>query len=434
MSSMSRTENTSVSSVFSGTPAIAWVMWLLVSLFFAYQYILRVMPNIIMTDVMQQFNFNATTFGQYSGVYYIGYSLVHLPIGILLDRFGPRKVLTICILMAGLGTLPVIISDFWLYPIIGRAFIGMGSAGAILGVFKIIRMCFKEARFTRILGFSVTIGAMGAIYGGGPLNYLCGLMGYKVVSAILIGISVLLAASIYFIVPNIEPDKNTTILSELKQVFGSKKIMLICFLSGLMVGPIEGFADVWGSKFLKQVFGFEDAIASSLPSIIFLGMCFGSPVLGYIVEKSRSMLSVLMGSGILMALGFLFLLQNDYLFSGELLQSSYAVPVFSIIFALIGVCCAYQIFAIYFASTYVKDNAKGLATAVANMIIMLFGYFFHSVIGWVISFCGGTENVTAFKYGIAVIPICLSIAVFGFLMMFLFERKNAGVVPASSGA
>ena len=65
---------------------VAWSIWMAASLFYAYQYILRVMPNIMMNDITQQFNIDATAFGQFSGIYYLGYSLMHLPIGIMLDR------------------------------------------------------------------------------------------------------------------------------------------------------------------------------------------------------------------------------------------------------------------------------------------------------------------------------------------------------------
>lgn len=399
---------------------LAWMMWGLVSIFYAYQYILRVMPNIIMTDIMQQFNINAATFGQFSGVYYVGYSLMHVPIGLLLDRWGPKKVLPLCILMAGLGMLPIIISDFWIYPIIGRAFIGMGSSAAILGAFKIIRLCFKEERFTRMLGFSVTIGLLGAIYGGGPLNYLCVALGYKMVTALLIGIAILMSVAMYFVVPIIESTQKSTVLSDLKEVFCSRKVLFICFLSGLMVGPLEGFADVWGSQFLRNVYGLEDATAASLPSMIFVGMCFGSPILGYIAEKTRSILATIIGSGILMAIGFFLLLQGNL-----------SVTMISVIFTLIGICCAYQIIAIFFASTYVKENVVGLTTAVANMIIMLFGYFFHSIIGWVINLLGGSSNAQAFKFGIAVIPMCLMIAIIGFIIMFVYGKENTKTVSNS---
>jgi len=230
-----------------------------------------------MQDIVQQFNLDIATFGQFSGVYYIGYALMHLPVGIMLDRYGPKKVMPICILITAIGLLPIIFTEFWVYPMIGRILIGMGSSAAILGTFKIIRLAFSEEKFTRMLSFSVTIGLIGAIYGGGPVNYLCSVFGYKVVTGIFACVGVLLSIITYMIVPNILPQKNS-ILSDIKEVFSNQKVLVICCLAGLMVGPLEGFADVWGSEFLQRVYGFDTTMAASIPSAIFVGMCFGAPI------------------------------------------------------------------------------------------------------------------------------------------------------------
>src|ERR1700679_840885 len=104
------------SSSLSHSRMIVWMVWIIASVFYAYQYILRVMPNIMLNDIMEQFHIGAATFGQFSGVYYIGYSLMHLPIGILLDRFGPRKVMSGCTLMTVVGLLPLIFASHWAYP------------------------------------------------------------------------------------------------------------------------------------------------------------------------------------------------------------------------------------------------------------------------------------------------------------------------------
>ncbi len=398
----------------SGSRVVAWFVWIIVSIFYAYQYVLRVMPSIMMTDITQQFHIDAAVFGQFSGVYYLGYSLMHLPIGIMLDRFGPRKVMTGCILLTVLGLLPIIFAEHWIYPLIGRALIGIGSSAAILGLFKIIRMTFKEQHFPRMLSLSVMIGLIGAVYGGGPVSYLCHLWGYKVIVELFVVVGLLLAGITYFIVPEAKPDRQASIISNIKTVFTHRKVMLLCCFAGLMLGPLEGFSDVWGSGFLKQAYGFNATTANYLPSMIFIGMCFGSPVLSLIAEKTGYYFGTIIAAGAIMFLTFL-----------ALVLGALTVTSITISFVLVGVCCAYQILAIYKVSTYVPENLAGLTTAIANMIIMSFGYAFHTVIGFVINTYGGTEVTQAFVYGIGVIPVTLAVGITGFLVIAYKEKYGA---------
>ncbi|MBS0623409.1 MAG: MFS transporter [Verrucomicrobia bacterium] len=400
--------------------SIAWFVWLIASVFYAYQYILRVMPNIMLSDIMERFEIGATAFGQFSGIYYIGYSLMHLPLGILLDRFGPRKVMTICILVSVAGLLPLIFSDYWVYPIIGRLLIGMGSSASILGVFKIIRMTFSEKRFPRMLSLSVTIGLLGAIYGGGPVDYMREALGYQTVVQLFALLGVLLAGITYWIVPDTTTSSQGSVLSDIKEVLTQKRVIWCCIFAGLMVGPLEGFADVWGTAFLKQVYGYEGTLAASLPSMVFIGMCFGAPLLSFLAEKMNNYLVTIVAAGAAMIVSFCFFLTWQ-------LSSS----VLSLSFIVVGVCCAYQILAIYKASTYVRAEVAGLTTAVANMIIMIFGYALHTLLGSVINALGGPTNSKALIYGIGVIPATLLMGTLGFVLLLMTEKKAAPqqVVP-----
>jgi len=395
---------------------IAWFVWFTASIFYAYQYILRVMPNIMLDDIMNKFDIDATIYGQFSGVYYIGYTLLHLPIGIMLDRFGPRKVMSGCILLSVISLLPLIYADNFIYPIMGRILLGVGSAAAIMGTFKIIRMTFEEKHFTRMLSFSVTIGLLGAIYGGAPVSYMNEVLGYKMVIQIFASLGLLLSFVTYVLVPEIEPEENRgSVLADIKLVFANKKVMALCIFAGFMVGPLEGFADVWASVFLKQVYGFDAIQAAYLPSLFFVGMCFGGPVLSFIAEKTKSYIGVIIGAGILMFVVFAMLV-------AKLLT----VSTITIGFTLVGVACAYQILAIYKASTYVPDHVAGLTTAVSNMIIMSFGYFFHTIIGLIIDNFGGAQSKEAFVFGVSIIPITLAFGVVGFIMIAFHDNKAIG--------
>lgn len=392
---------------------IAWSIWMVASLFYAYQYILRVMPSIMMTDLTQQFNIDAVLFGQFSGVYYLGYSLMHLPIGIMLDRFGPKKVMSGCILLTVIGLLPILFAEQWIYPLAGRALIGVGSSAAILGIFKIIRMSFQERYFSRMLSFSVMIGLLGAVYGGAPISYLCVMWGYKTVIELFAFIGLGLAVLTYLIVPHSQPETtSTSILSDVKAIFTNRTIMLCCCYAGLMLGPLEGFADVWGSRFFQQVYGFDTTLSNYLPSMIFIGMCFGSPVLSIIAEKTGYYWGTIIGAGAAMC--FIF---------AAMIVDHLSVASINVALLVAGMCCAYQILVLYKVSTWVPERLAGLATAVANMIIMIFGYGFHSIIGYVINRNGGTQEAQALIYGVGVIPIGLSLGVIGFFLL-VSKRKE----------
>jgi predicted MFS family arabinose efflux permease len=321
--------------------------------------------------------------------------------------------MSFCILLTVAGTLPIIYTDHWIYPVVGRVLIGIGSSAAILGTFKIIRMVFEEKYFTRMLSLAVTIGVFGAIYGGGPVSYMTDNLGYKAVIEIIAIMGVVLAITTYIIVPDMREPRHGTILADLRKVLTNIRVVSLCICAGLMVGPMEGFADVWGATFLNHVYDFDMKLSSSLTSMIFIGMCFGGPLLSLIAEKTGNYMGSIIGAGIVMFISFVALIL------GFLTQNTIVIS-----FIIIGICCAYQILAIYKASCFVPEYVAGLTTAVANMIIMIFGYGFHSIIGYIVHICGGAGNKEAFIYGVAIIPIALLIGVVGISILSYSSPKK----------
>ncbi|MBS0287976.1 MAG: MFS transporter [Proteobacteria bacterium] len=400
-----------------------WLMWGLASFFYAYQYILRVLPNIMMADILEKFQIDASLFGQYSGLYYIGYAGMHIPVGILLDKYGPKWILPLCMILTVIGIMPLLYAEHWIYPGIGRLLIGMGSSAAILGVFKIIRISFPEDKFTFILGCSVTIGLVGAIYGGQPINYLMHTFGMESVLKIIILLGLVLAVATFWSIPaQAVNHAQKGWMESVKTVLTNPQIIFICLFAGFMVGPLEGFADVWGKEYLKIVYKLNENVAASLPSLIFLGMCFGSPILSWITEKTKAYFGFIILSAIVMAASFFLLL------TGQL-----PVSVMTVMFVIVGVFCAYQILAIYKASTYSGEQLVGLTTACANMIIMTFGYVFHSLIGQIMTklWDGSMQadvpvyDPHAYTLALMVIPVGLMLGAFGFIWLATAKKRTA---------
>ncbi|MBP6218829.1 MAG: MFS transporter [Oligoflexales bacterium] len=403
---------------------ILWSAWIVVTCFYAYQYILRVFPSIFMEDIVSKFQLSPTAFGQFSGVYYLAYSFMHLPVGMLINKFGPKRVLPILIMCTSLGLLPLLFSGSFIYPVLGRFLMGMGSTGAILGVFKVLHMSFPPEKFSRFLSFSVTIGLVGAVYGGSPVHLAKEVLGFEFVLWALIATSVLLSAATFFLIPDSKDEaSSSSTFSDLKVLLGNGELLLLCFVAGLFVGPLEGFADVWGVQFLKTFHEIPAGLASGLPSWIFIGMGIGGPLLSLIAEKSGDYVRVVLAVSFLMLSSFILLLTVKM-----------SVVVLSALFLLIGIGCAYQILMIYQVSTRVEERLKGLSSVVSNMIIMIFGYVFHTSIGKCVEHFAGSQELSAFQdqrslsLAISVIPLALSVGWLALLYWYVFKSKRGRVV------
>ena len=397
---------------------IAWSLWGVVTFFYAFQYILRVSPSVLVSNIMQKFGIDAVDFGSFSGIYYLGYALMHIPIGLMLDRLPVKWVISGSIFISVLGILPLTLSDSWGLSVMGRFMVGAGSSGAILSVFKITRLYFNEQWFSRMLGISVTFGVLGGVYGSTPVDKLNQQFGWENVLLIFFALGSFIALAILIGAPRenklVEDVNHDNIKQELKIVLTNKRVLLTALFAALMVGPLEGFADVWAVSFLETVYGFERTVATSLPPLIYFGMCVGSPLLAAIAEKFKAYYEVTIGCAVIMAVIFLtFILCRP------------SATVIGVIFFIIGLLSAYQVLAIYMNSKNTDERYSGLVTALTNMIIMAFGSFFHFIISRVMNiFWDGkvVDNLAVYEpisyvYGIMVIPITLIIAFIGFVAL-----------------
>ncbi len=400
---------------FSKNRVKVWLAWLVISLFLAYQYALRVLPNIIMPYLQENFHITASNFGQFSGLYYVGYTLAHIPLGVLLDYVGLRTVVSLSIASIVVGLLPLVYSDSWFLTSSGRILVGIASSAAILGSFKVIRMGFPSRNFPFMLGLTVTIGFIGASYGGQLVDYCARLTNMQVAlkGLVIIGLILLILSFMSFSGTCLQQKFN---IMDIKSVFSRKKWMLIAALGGLMVGPIEGFADGWATTFLKVTYPHLDIyLFSFLPSLILLGLAIGAPILGFIAEKTEAYYKLIITSGFVMLTCFLLLLLQ--------FQS---VLLLLIIFFLIGAFSSYQTLIIHKAATLVDEKFVGLTTACANMVIMIFGYFFHTAIGEIIQkkSVGYSYTYESLMSGISIIPICLLIASCAFIYISIRDKSK----------
>ena len=408
---------------------VPYLMWSFPMMFFAFQFILRLWPGLMMQQIMEQFSIDATHFGMVAAFYYYGYALMQIPVAILLDRYPTRYTIFSFAILCGLATLVFTYSTHWYLACLSRFMVGAGSAVGFLGVSKVVSEWFPKQQYSKMIGFSFTLGLMGAIYGGKPISLLIEAYSWKYIALTLAIISMLIGFLSYICLRSKykqdEPvlDKDKFHLSHFKTLLCSPTLWLLAIANLLMVGSLEGFSDVWGVPYLMTAYGLSKSNAAQLISFIFLGMLFGGPLLAFLSKKIGNY-TIIAFCGLWMVCAFVFLL----------FSSDYNGWLFASLFFTVGIMCCYQVIVFAAGSDLVKPQLLGVTIAFLNCINMLGGSFFHTVIGKVMDIywtgaysADGVKrySVAAYQAGLLFIPICALVGTLIILFIRLtLSNKN----------
>ena len=158
---------------------MGWILWGCATLFYLYQFILRVSTGVIAKDIITDLQLTEAAFGVIVGGYYCSYSLMQIPLGLLNDRYDIRRLLLGAVGVCILGALILAFADSLLEAFMGRIIIGFGSSAAFLTCIKIITLWFPPSYLPIMTGITVTVGTIGASIGGKPLALLIGQLGWR---------------------------------------------------------------------------------------------------------------------------------------------------------------------------------------------------------------------------------------------------------------
>lgn len=383
-------------------------MWILPMLFFTFQFILRLWPGLMMHQIMDQLSIDAGDFGVLAASYYYGYAGMSIPMAILLDRFGARYVVFLSAILCGIATLMFTYTDSFCIALLSRGLIGAGSAVGFLGVSKVVSEWFPKEQYARMIGLSFTFGLLGAIYGGKPVSLLIESNDWKDIAQLFAIVSIVIGCASYAFLrsPNVAHFSDAQTIPQkasFRSVLSSPVVWWLAVSNLLMVGSLEGFADVWGITYLTKAYELNKSDAAGLVSLVFFGMLFGGPVLAWF-SKRIGEYGVIVGSGMIMTLTFVILFSYP----------TYSWMMLATMFFVLGIMCCYQVIVFSAGANLVAPHNLGITVAFLNCINMLGGSFFHTAIGktmdlfWTGSLVDGvkTYDLEAYKYAISVVPAC----------------------------
>ena len=261
-------------------------------------YLYRVVNAVIAPDLVFDLGIGPSALGLLTSTYFIAFACFQLPLGVLLDRFGPRKTEAFLLVFAGLGALVFANSDTLAGLILGRALIGLGVSACLMAAFKAYVLWFSEEQWPLINGFQMAAGGLGALVATTPVEAALQTTDWRGIFTFLGIFTLLVAVLIYLVVPEKSArPKGESIGDQLhgvRLVFSSLKFWRTAPLTTMSQAGFLSIQGLWAGPWLKDVAGMDRmAVAESLQWVA-LAMIAGFIGLGVLAKNlARAGISVL---------------------------------------------------------------------------------------------------------------------------------------------
>ena len=255
--------------------------------FLSYMY--RVVNAVISPDLVADLGLGPSALGLLTATYFITFAAFQLPLGILLDRFGPRRTESILLLFAGLGAFIFSRAESFAGLILGRALIGFGVSACLMAAFKAYTMWFPREKWPMVNGFQMACGGLGALAATSPVEAALGITDWRTVFLVLSLLTVLNGVVIFFIVPEKEQQQQTETLAAqlggIKIVFSSAAFWRVAPIATMSQAAFLSIQGLWAGPWLRDVAGFDRTEVAALLFWIAVSMIAGFLILGKTTER-----------------------------------------------------------------------------------------------------------------------------------------------------
>ncbi|UTC24964.1 MFS transporter [Candidatus Comchoanobacter bicostacola] len=394
----------------------AWLIVAVSAIFYSYDVLLRVAPSVMTSELMDHYSINAYALSGVTAMYFYIYAPMQMPVGFLMDRYGPKQLLTMSGLICSVGIYLFSMTNVVWVAMLSRVLIGFGSSFAFVGVLKLASLLLPSSYFAFVSGSTMALGMLGATLGDHVLAYFKSSVGWRNVCIGASGIGLVLTFLMLISIPSrsrMSEGLDVTssfdqIRRDLMSVAKSRIIWIYALVGCLTYTPLILFAELFGIDFIQVKFACTHVDAAKLNSLIFMGWLIGGPLVCMLSDffKSRK-LPLLVGTIGSLVCSWLIIYVN--------------VPIVFLPFLLLlfGVLNSVQVIVFPVAKDLSAASTTASAVALMNMVCMLSGMM-QTLVGRLLEYThfvlernSGVSAFTVVDYQISylTIPIFLFIAV-----------------------
>jgi MFS family permease len=405
---------------------LASLICALAAAFSMYEFILQVSPSVMTNELMHDLNLNAASLGTMIAFFYYSYTPMQLPAGLLFDRFGPRRLITLATLVCAVGALLFGVTSGVFIASMGRLLIGIASSFSFIGALLLVSRWFPPHYFALLTGLVQLMSSVGAIAGQVPIVTALNHWGWRTTTIGLGILGLFLALLIWIIVRDspetvsqrkkFQANSKKSELKCLQQVCNNRQTWLIALYSFAIWAPITAFAALWGIPFLVANYSISTETASQASAMIWLGVGIGSPLLGYLSDKIQSRSIPLSFSALIGVISLGIVIYSTHL-------SIFFLYAMLFIF---GLAASGQALAFGVVQDNNSPSVVGTAIGFNNMAVVAGGALFQPLIGilldynWDGTMSNGSPlyNILDYHKALITLPLCyiLAFIVSGFLL------------------
>ena len=364
-------------------------IYLPLALGYAISYFYRNANAIIEVDLVRDLGLGPADLGLLTSVYFISFAAFQLPLGVLLDRYGPRRTESILLLFAALGSILFAQAESLSGLIVGRLLIGLGVSACLMAAFKAYVLWFSSQRLAMINGLQMVAGGLGALLATIPLQNALSYTDWRGVFTGLAIITVFASVSLWMFLPENQrtDDKLPSLklhLKEIGQVLRSRIFWGIAPLAAMSSGANMAIHGLWMKPWLRDVTGLSADNAAQLLFAMTLTFIGGFLTLGIIAERLSQLFDVhLMSISVFGMTIFLFI-------QGTMIYGGIGSPLILVILLGFFGTASVLVYAGY-AKIFPK-NLSGRVSTFLNLLVFIGAFILQWGIGAIIELWPPTDN------------------------------------------
>lgn len=392
---------------------------------FAYllAYLLRVVNAVAGEPLSAELGLSASELGLLTSVYFIGFALFQVPLGIAMDRFGARRVEGTMLLLAAAGAAVFAVASDYSGLVVGRVMIGIGASMCLMAPFTAYRRWFPAERLPLVVGLHMAFGAAGSALGGGPTEALIAALDWRTLFWILSGLVLLASVMILFVVPRRnEPTGDvhvSVLLRELGAILASRALWRVAPLAATVQAGFLGVMSLWTGPWLREVAELSAARAALWLSIASAGLMIGFLAFGFLTgraeRRGRSMDVFVLGS----------LAYSGVMLAIIVLPPDWATPLW-LVFSITG---SVGILSYAIANSSFPPAMAGRVNTALNGIVFFFAFLVQWAFGIILEFFpDGAGGATRLGYQVG-LGALLAAQIVAFVPVVWMGRRRAAPMP-----